>query len=68
MSNSGISEAAAAVAAAAIVFEFMLRLCDSCIDFHRSDVMFAVDSIPAVFGVTEDPLIVLSSNIFAIMR
>jgi predicted tellurium resistance membrane protein TerC len=25
-----------------------------------------VDSIPAVFGVTRDPLIVLSSNIFAI--
>lgn len=31
-----------------------------------SDVVFAVDSIPAVFGVTEDPLIVFSSNIFAI--
>ncbi|EKX34133.1 hypothetical protein GUITHDRAFT_80801, partial [Guillardia theta CCMP2712] len=36
-----------------------------CVEF--SDVMFAVDSIPAVFGVTEDPLIVLTSNIFAIM-
>jgi len=32
-----------------------------------SDVVFAVDSIPAVFGITEDPLIVYSSNIFAIM-
>mmetsp|Transcript_4756 Transcript_4756/g.9389 ORF Transcript_4756/g.9389 Transcript_4756/m.9389 type:complete len:201 (-) Transcript_4756:92-694(-) len=32
-----------------------------------SDVVFAVDSIPAVFGVTENPLIVYSSNIFAIM-
>lgn len=32
-----------------------------------SDVVFAVDSIPAVFGVTENPLIVFSSNIFAIM-
>jgi len=31
-----------------------------------SDVIFAVDSIPAVFGVTEDPLIVFSSNMFAI--
>jgi len=31
-----------------------------------SDVIFAVDSIPAVFGVTEDPLIVFTSNIFAI--
>eukprot|EP00591_Stephanopyxis_turris_P008064 CAMPEP_0195530914 /NCGR_PEP_ID=MMETSP0794_2-20130614/34038_1 /TAXON_ID=515487 /ORGANISM="Stephanopyxis turris, Strain CCMP 815" /LENGTH=336 /DNA_ID=CAMNT_0040662535 /DNA_START=13 /DNA_END=1023 /DNA_ORIENTATION=+ len=32
-----------------------------------SDVVFAVDSIPAVFGVTEDPLIVFSSNMFAIL-
>lgn len=32
-----------------------------------SDVVFAVDSIPAVFGVTENPLVVFSSNIFAIM-
>uniref|UniRef100_J3M3H7 Uncharacterized protein n=2 Tax=Oryza brachyantha TaxID=4533 RepID=J3M3H7_ORYBR len=31
-----------------------------------SDIAFAIDSIPAVFGVTRDPLIVLSSNIFAI--
>jgi len=32
-----------------------------------SDVVFAVDSIPAVFGVTENPFIVFSSNLFAIM-
>ena len=32
-----------------------------------SDVVFAVDSIPAVFGVTENPLIVFSSNMFAIL-
>lgn len=32
-----------------------------------SDVVFAVDSVPAVFGVTENPLIVFSSNMFAIM-
>lgn len=32
-----------------------------------SDVVFAVDSIPAIFGVTEDPLVVFSSNMFAIM-
>lgn len=32
-----------------------------------SDVVFAVDSIPAVFGVTLDPFIVYTSNIFAIM-
>eukprot|EP00271_Cylindrocystis_brebissonii_P011005 TRINITY_DN27641_c0_g1_i1.p1 TRINITY_DN27641_c0_g1~~TRINITY_DN27641_c0_g1_i1.p1 ORF type:complete len:468 (-),score=75.51 TRINITY_DN27641_c0_g1_i1:468-1871(-) len=32
-----------------------------------SDVVFAVDSIPAVFGVTRDPFIVFSSNMFAIL-
>jgi TerC family integral membrane protein len=32
-----------------------------------SDIVFAVDSIPAVFGVTSNPLVVFSSNIFAIM-
>ncbi|MGF6147382.1 Inner membrane protein alx [Kingella potus] len=32
-----------------------------------SDVVFAVDSIPAVFSVTTDPFIVLTSNIFAIL-
>ena len=32
-----------------------------------SDVVFAVDSVPAVFGVTEDPFIVYTSNMFAIL-
>lgn len=32
-----------------------------------SDVIFAVDSIPAIFGVTRDPFIVFTSNIFAIL-
>ena len=31
-----------------------------------TDVVFAVDSIPAVFGVTLDPFIIYTSNIFAI--
>jgi TerC family integral membrane protein len=31
-----------------------------------SDLVFAVDSIPAVFGVTQDPFIVYTSNMFAI--
>lgn len=31
-----------------------------------SDVVFAVDSIPAVFGVTRDPFLVYTSNLFAI--
>ena len=32
-----------------------------------TDVIFAVDSIPAIFAITEDPFIVLSSNVFAIL-
>ncbi len=32
-----------------------------------SDVIFAVDSVPAIFGVTTDPYIVYTSNIFAIL-
>jgi tellurite resistance protein TerC len=32
-----------------------------------TDVVFAVDSIPAIFAITSDPFIVLTSNIFAIL-
>ncbi len=32
-----------------------------------SDLIFAVDSIPAIFAITGDPFIVLTSNIFAIL-
>ncbi|ONN66616.1 TerC family protein [Herbaspirillum sp. VT-16-41] len=32
-----------------------------------SDVIFAVDSIPAIFAITNDPFIVFTSNMFAIM-
>jgi len=32
-----------------------------------SDVIFALDSIPAIFAVTTDPFIVLTSNLFAIL-
>lgn len=34
---------------------------------EASDVVFAVDSIPAVFGVTRDPFLVFTSNICAIL-
>ncbi len=34
---------------------------------EATDVVFAVDSIPAIFAVTSDPFIVFSSNIFAIL-
>ena len=32
-----------------------------------TDVIFAVDSIPAIFAITDDPFIVLTANIFAIL-
>jgi tellurite resistance protein TerC len=34
---------------------------------EATDVVFAVDSIPAVFAVTRDPFIVFTSNIFAVL-
>ena len=34
---------------------------------EATDVVFAVDSIPAIFGVTQDPFLVFTSNIFAIL-
>ena len=32
-----------------------------------TDVIFAVDSIPAIFAITKDPFIVLTSNVFAVL-
>lgn len=34
---------------------------------EATDVVFAVDSIPAIFAITKDPFIVFTSNIFAIL-
>jgi len=34
---------------------------------EATDLVFAVDSIPAVIGVSRDPFIVLTSNVFAIL-
>jgi tellurite resistance protein TerC len=34
---------------------------------EAADVMFAVDSIPAIFGVTTDVFIVFTSNVFAVL-
>jgi len=34
---------------------------------ESTDVMFAVDSIPAIFSITSDPFIVYTSNVFAIL-
>ncbi len=35
---------------------------------ESTDVLFAVDSIPAIFAITRDPLIVFTSNVFAILE
>ena len=32
-----------------------------------ADVVFAMDSIPAVFGLTRDPYLVLAANVFALL-
>ncbi|MFN9311647.1 TerC family protein, partial [Gemmatimonas sp.] len=34
---------------------------------ETTDVVFAVDSIPAIFGVTRNPFLVYTSNVFAIL-
>jgi tellurite resistance protein TerC len=34
---------------------------------ESTDVLFAIDSVPAIFGITDDPFIVFTSNIFAVM-
>jgi tellurite resistance protein TerC len=34
---------------------------------ETTDIVFAVDSIPAIFGVTKNPFIIYTSNVFAIM-
>lgn len=34
---------------------------------ETTDLLFAVDSIPAVFGITRDPFLVFTSNVFAIL-
>jgi len=37
------------------------------IAIELSDIMFAVDSIPAVFAISHEPFIVFTSNVFAIL-
>ena len=32
-----------------------------------TDVIFAIDSIPAIMGITQDPFVVITSNVFALM-
>ena len=46
---------------------FMTPLLVALILVEIIDLVFAVDSVPAVFAITQDPFIVYTSNIFAIL-
>jgi tellurite resistance protein TerC len=39
----------------------------SLLSLETTDIVFAIDSVPAIFAVTKEPLIVFTSNIFAIL-
>lgn len=45
----------------------MTRLMIVLLVVESTDVLFAVDSIPAIFAITDDPFIVFTSNVFAIL-
>jgi len=47
--------------------KFFTPLMAALITIEFTDLLFALDSIPAIFSITTDPYIVYSSNIFAIM-
>lgn len=46
---------------------YMTPLFLALITIELADLMFAIDSVPAVFVITQDPFIVYTSNIFAIL-
>lgn len=43
------------------------KLLAAIVAIELCDIMFAVDSIPASFGVTQNPYIILSANLFAVL-
>lgn len=49
------------------IVTFMTPLFVALVMIEIADVIFAVDSIPAIFAITTDPYIVYTSNIFAIL-
>lgn len=42
-------------------------LCLVLVSLEFTDLMFALDSVPAIFAITKDPFIIFTSNIFAIL-
>ena len=49
----------------AVLFATPLLLCLILVEI--ADLVFAIDSVPAIFAITPDPFIVYTSNIFAIL-
>ena len=47
--------------------KFLTPLAVALVLVETTDLIFAVDSIPAIFAITRDPLIVFTSNVFAIL-
>lgn len=47
--------------------QFVTPLFLALVFIEVSDIIFAIDSVPAIFSITKEPLIVFTSNIFAIM-
>ncbi len=47
--------------------KYLTPLCLVLVMIETSDVLFALDSIPAVFAVTRDPFIAYTSNVFAVL-
>ncbi len=48
-----------------VVYITPLMVCLACVEV--TDIVFAVDSVPAIFAITKEPLVVFTSNIFAIL-
>lgn len=46
---------------------YLTKLMLVLIAIEFTDLVFALDSIPAIFGITKDPFLVFTSNVFAIM-
>ena len=43
------------------------RCCSSSWRWARTDLLFALDSIPAIYGLTQEPYLVFTANVFALM-
>jgi tellurite resistance protein TerC len=63
----GVPEPDEAVAKAASGTWMMTPLMLALIMVETTDLIFAVDSIPAIFAITADPFLVFTSNVFAIL-